>query len=125
MSRLASILVIDDDPQVLETLLEMLRQMGHEAVGATDADVAMEQFSQAPADLVITDIVMPNKDGFETIQAFRRSHNDVKILAVSGGGRFGQGSFLKEARLFGADLALMKPFSQRELLAAVQALVPV
>jgi DNA-binding response OmpR family regulator len=115
--------VIDDDPQVLETLLEMLRQMGHYVVGSTDADVAINQFSQAPADLVITDIIMPNKDGFETIQAFRRSHNDVKILAVSGGGRFGQGSFLKEAKLFGADLALMKPFSQQELLAAVEALL--
>jgi DNA-binding response OmpR family regulator len=120
---LASIIVIDDDPQVLETIVEMLRQMGHDVVGATDADVAISQFSKAPTDLVITDIVMPNKDGFETIQAFRRSHNDVKILAVSGGGRFGQGSFLKEAKLFGADLALMKPFTQRELRAAVDALV--
>lgn len=117
-------MVIDDDPQVLETLLEMLRQMGHQVVGSTDADAAMNQFSQAPVDLVITDIVMPNKDGFETIQAFRRNYNDVKILAVSGGGRLGQGSFLKEAKLFGADSALMKPFTQRELLAAVGALIP-
>ena len=107
---MATILVVDDDALLVNMLVETLLLEGHEVTSASDGEEAINVFAKSPADLVITDILMPNKDGFETIQAFRNTYQDVRILAVSGGGLSGEGSFLKEARLFGADLVLMKPF---------------
>jgi DNA-binding response OmpR family regulator len=115
--------VIDDDAQIVDLLVEMLLLEGHHVVGAPDPEAAMELFAEHPADLIITDIIMPNKDGFETIQAFRQCDHDVKILAVSGGGRFGEGSFLREAKLLGADMALMKPLGRKHLVETVRQLV--
>ena len=115
--------MIDDDAQIVELLVQMLGQEGHHVVGATDAEGAMELFAEQPADLIITDIIMPNKDGFETIQAFRQCDHHVKILAISGGGRFGEGSFLREAKMLGADTVLMKPLHRKQLVETVRQLV--
>jgi DNA-binding response OmpR family regulator len=120
---LASIIVIDDDAQIVDLLVQMLSAEGHQVLGAVDAEAAMELFAEHPADLIITDIIMPNKDGFETIQAFRHCDHDVKILAISGGGRFGEGSFLREAKMLGADMVLMKPLDRKQLVESVRQLV--
>ena len=120
---MAYIIVIDDDAQIVDVLVQMLRAEGHHVVGAADAEAAMELFAEHPAGLIITDIIMPNTDGFETIQAFRQCDHDVKILAISGGGRFGEGSFLREAKLLGADTVLMKPLDRKQLVETVRHLV--
>lgn len=120
---MASIIVIDDDAQIVDLLVQMLSAEGHHVVGASDAEAAMELFAEQPADLIITDIIMPNTDGFETIRAFRQCDHDVKIIAISGGGRFGEGSFLREAKMLGADTVLMKPLDRKQLVETVRQLV--
>lgn len=120
MREMARILVIDDDPAMRETLCRVLCREGHSAVGATNGRVGLERQKEQPADLVITDILMPEQEGMETIMKLRRDYPDVRIIAISGGGRLAFFDFLKYARQFGADYALAKPFTPSELLKTVQ-----
>jgi YesN/AraC family two-component response regulator len=92
---------------------------------ASDGNEALESYRNIPADLVVTDIIMPNKEGSETILEFRRSYGDVKIVAMSGGGRNSSQDYLKLARTFGANLTLSKPFTNQEFLDAVNSALEV
>ncbi len=76
-----------------------------------------------PADLVITDILMPEKEGIETIREMRRDFPETKIIAISGGGRLYTSDYLKIAQHIGADRVFAKPFEKNEILAAVQELI--
>lgn len=81
------ILVIDDEPQVRAMLRQMLEREGYEVVEAEEGEEGMRRYREQPVDLVITDILMPQKEGIETIRALRRTNPGVKIIAISGGGR--------------------------------------
>jgi len=85
--NMARILVIDDDIQILEMLGQTLEREGYEVVDALDGKEGMRLYREAPTDLVITDIVMPEKEGVETIMELKRDFPDVKIIAMSGGGQ--------------------------------------
>lgn len=74
-------------------------------------------------DIVITDILMPEKEGLETIQEFRRDFPDVKIIAMSGGGRVGTNDYLRVAELYGAGHVFKKPFRLANMLSAVEGLI--
>ncbi len=117
MSR---ILVIDDDPLILEMLDSFLRRAGYEVLGAPNGVVALKIHKASPVDLLITDIIMPEKDGLETITEFRHHFPAVKVIAMSGGGRIGPDHYLKIAQKLGAEKILHKPFAFEVLLEAVR-----
>ena len=117
---MARILVIDDEELVRFTVKQALEKAGHEVVEAADGNDGIEIYRQSPVDLIITDIIMPQKEGVETIVELRREDPDVKIIAIFGGGRTGNTDYLEMAKKFGARRVLRKPFGRQELLAAVQ-----
>ncbi len=121
---MALILVVDDDNQIRRMLRRILEKEGYEVVEAIDGDEAMRIYQERPVDLVITDLIMPKKEGIETIIELRRIFPEVKIIAISGGGRVGPAIYLTMAEKLGASRIFTKPFEKDELLAAVKELVP-
>jgi len=120
---MSAILVIDDDASVREVVSEMLRLEGHEVIIAENGRDAIPLLSAQRIDLVITDLIMPEKEGIETISEIRRTDSRIPIVAISGGGRLGPGDYLETARYIGADATLAKPFARQELLATIDALL--
>jgi DNA-binding response OmpR family regulator len=118
------ILVIDDDYLVRFTLARLLRKKGYDVVTAADGERGMTVFRSTAPDLVITDIIMPEQEGIETIRLMRRDRPDAKIIAISGGARFGDLDVLEIARKLGADDVIHKPFDAAELLSRVRQLYP-
>jgi CheY-like chemotaxis protein len=118
------VLIIDDDPQFLRMLRRMLAGAGYDVIEATDGRVGLKQFAEHRPALVITDILMPDGDGIETIIAIRKQRPEQKILAISGAGPVGKTSFLAIAQQLGAEAVLTKPFRAEEFVAAVRSLVP-
>jgi CheY-like chemotaxis protein len=116
---MARILLIDDDEAVRGILGQILRRAGHTVIEARDGDEGVDLFPQAAADLVITDMMMPGKTGQEVVQALRRDRPQVKIIAMSGGGRLGLAEVLGSALLEGATEVLAKPFTFGVLFAAI------
>ena len=117
------ILVIDDDINIREMLKECLERAEYEVLVASDGKAALKLHSANPVDLIITDIVMPEKDGLEIIMEFRRRFPEVKVIAISGGGKIGANEYLNIAKVLGVTKTFSKPFELRELLAAVRELV--
>ena len=114
------ILVIDDDEQVRELLVEILERAGYQIVTAANGAEGLRLYRAQPAELVITDLIMPEKEGLETILALRKEFPKVPIIAVSGGGRSGAISYLPLAKSLGAARTVAKPFSRQEILDAVK-----
>jgi len=110
------ILVADDEAGVRAFLRRVLEDGGYEVIEAADGKQTLRQALAGRVDLVITDLVMPEQEGIETIQALRRDVPDVAIIAISGAF---EGKFLKSAKLLGAAAALDKPVSAPLLLATV------
>ncbi|MBF0251538.1 MAG: response regulator [Alphaproteobacteria bacterium] len=117
------ILVIDDDAGVRDTVREMLLREGYDVDVAENGSIGLKKHSAAPYDLVITDIMMPVKEGIETIIALKDIDITLKIIAMSGGGNSGSLDYLKMSPVFGADGTLPKPFSKDELITTVTALL--
>jgi CheY-like chemotaxis protein len=97
----------------------MLESAGYLVVQAEDGQQGVQLFQQHPIDLVVTDILMPSKEGIETIVEIRQRNREVRIIAVSGGGAIGATPVLDAARQLGADDVLSKPFSKAELLVKI------
>lgn len=116
---MARILVIDDEPLICEMLQEHLTDLGHEVVVASDGRKAVKLMQRKPADLVITDVFVPEKDGLSTIEDLRNTRPDAKIIAISGGSRIRDADVLKWAAELGANYAFQKPLEWPDLLAAV------
>jgi len=115
-----SILVIDDDENIRLLLRAILEPEGYRVLEASDGDKGVKEYQKNPTDLVITDLIMPGKEGIETIRDLRREFPNVKIIAVSGGGRIGPDSYLKMAKGVGALCTLSKPIDRSGLLDAVK-----
>ena len=120
---MARILIIDDDQLIREMFSELLERAGHDVVSMVDGKDVAKICREVEADLVITDILMPDRDGLETISDLRRSAPAVKIIAVSGGRLVGPAVYLKTAGVLGAHRTFAKPVAGAELLAAVHELV--
>ena len=117
---MARILLIDDDDDVRSILCSTLTRFGHTVIEARNGREGILLFPQAAADLVITDIVMPEKEGLEVLMELRGKHPLVKIIAISGGGRTNSASnYLHLAKKLGAAQVLEKPFPAQVLMAAV------
>ncbi|GJL62996.1 MAG: response regulator [Nitrospirales bacterium] len=111
-----SILVIDDDQQVCGVLREAFEVAGYQVNIAGDGHEGTAQYRAAPSDLVILDMLMPGKEGFETIRELRRDFPSIKIIAISGGGEHLHVNLLDLAKQVGANHTLKKPFKMQELL---------
>lgn len=120
---MAHILIIDDDKDFRQMLQEMLEREGYTVSSAVDGAEGIKLFKNKAADLVITDIIMPEKEGLETILNLRQDYPDVKIFAISGGGRTHPGNYLITAKHFGAMKIFMKPFNKNELLEAIREVI--
>lgn len=117
------ILIVEDDKAVRALLRQILERAGHEVTDAGNGQEAIARYRDNPADLIITNILMPEKEGLETIQELRRNHPGIKIIAISGGGQIGPADYLDIARRFGARRTFSKPFDRKELLRAVDELL--
>ena len=117
------ILVIDDDDQVRQMLKQMLEREGYEVIDAADGKEGIRLYRNEPTDLIITDIIMPEKEGLETIRELKQDFPDIKIIAISGGGRLDPGNYLEIARKWGVGRTFAKPFDRTELLEAIQQLL--
>jgi DNA-binding response OmpR family regulator len=106
---MAKILVIDDDDLMNDMVMELLTVAGYEVESAGDGDQALRQLGVNTFDLIITDIVMPEKEGLETIVAIRKKNKAVPIIAISGGGKLGPTQYLQLAHQFGANYTFHKP----------------
>jgi YesN/AraC family two-component response regulator len=96
---------------------------GFEVTTADDGQKGVKSFREHPADLVITDIIMPEKEGIECIKELKRDFADIKIIAISGGGRIGPFDYLDLAKKFGAKRVFKKPFDWPEMLDAIRELL--
>ena len=106
---MANILIIDDDNQFREMLRQMIERDGYEVIEASDGKEGIALYRKNPTDLIITDLIMPEKDGIETIQELKKDFPEIKIIAISGGGRLGPNDYLQLAKMLGAQRTLTKP----------------
>ena len=118
---MARILIIDDDAQTRRTIRRVLEGARHEVVEARNGEVAISLYREEPADLVITDMIMPEVDGVATITILRQDYPDVKIIAISGANP----AYLQAAGKLGASRVLAKPFGKSELLKVVREVLEV
>ena len=116
---MARILLIDDDDLLREILAKALTQAGHVVIEAREGREGVELFRAAPVDLVLTDIIMPDREGLETIIALRRELPRLPIIAMSGGNN-NSPFYLKLAAQLGAQRRLAKPFTPALLLRTIE-----
>lgn len=115
----AFILVIDDDASARRSLQLVLENAGHSVAAAEDGEAGLALARDLPFDCVVTDMLMPGRDGVSTIMELRRIRPGLRIVAISGSGASGQVDFVKLAQHVGADATLEKPFRSGALLRAV------
>lgn len=126
---MASILIIDDEEDIRDALQMVLERAGYEVKVASNGDEALKLQREQPAQLVITDIIMPEKDGVLTIKEMREEYPGLRIIAISGGGgveplAYKPGAitttaYLAAAKEVGADRVFTKPFDRKDLIQAV------
>ncbi|MEE9394068.1 MAG: response regulator [Planctomycetota bacterium] len=119
MKQASRILVIDDDDGVRMLLRRILEQEGYEVEEARNGAIGVRSFRASPVDLVITDIIMPDKEGISTILELREVSEEIKIIAISGGGRISSADHLRTAEDLGVFCTFKKPFDRKELLGAI------
>lgn len=119
---IVKILVIDDDDQIRGMLKELLELEGFEVLEAKNGEEGVKLFFENPVHLIITDIIMPIKDGIETILDIKEAYPDAKIIAVSGGGWYGTAIEFDMAQKLGAR-TLKKPFQKKEILNMIEELL--
>ncbi|MCB9367333.1 MAG: response regulator [Calditrichaeota bacterium] len=118
-----TILIVDDDEAVRLALQTLLHRKGFEVVSLESGVGVASILRERRIDLVITDIIMPDKEGLETIMEIRQVAPDCKIIAVSGGGRVGPNDYLSAAKMFGANVVFPKPWDNTVLLSTIAKLL--
>jgi DNA-binding NtrC family response regulator len=116
------ILVIDDEQSIRSLLRQVFERQGYQVLVAANGNIGIQQVKENPVDLVIVDLIMPEKDGIETIQELKSLDPDIKIIAISGGGVIKPELYLKLARKFGAVYSFQKPINTDEITAFVKSL---
>lgn len=116
---MANILLIEDEQLVANTLEIVLLKAGHKVTHAANGEIGLAKFAEARPDLVVTDIIMPDKEGIDTIREIREKDPVIPIVAYSGGGRTKNYDFLRMAQKLGATEVLRKPFANEDLIATV------
>jgi len=121
---LAKILLVDDDPLVRAALADELEEAGYDVVAAPNGIDGLAALEREPFGLVVLDLLMPERDGFETMRDIRKNWPAVPVLAISGGDKTGWTDLLRMASHLGADDTLAKPFSSSDFLSRVGRLLP-
>jgi DNA-binding response OmpR family regulator len=116
------VLVIDDDAQMRALLRQVLEWSGYAVMEAENGRKGMQMQRENPVELVVTDLIMPEQEGLETISILKKEFPDIKIVAVSGGGRIGPDAYLSAALELGADLVFNKPFVVKEFVEKIREL---
>jgi CheY-like chemotaxis protein len=114
------VLLVDDHEHVREMLKTALIKHRYTVLEASNGKEAIARFKPAVVDLVITDILMPEEDGLKVIMALKELKPDIKIVAISGGGKAGPNNYLSLAKALGADMVVTKPFSVNELIRKIK-----
>lgn len=117
---MARILVVDDEDLVRSLLKTILERQGYAVVAAADGEEGRALLEAGGFDLLVTDLIMPGREGLELIQEVARDYPGLPIIAISGGGRMGAVNTLQMARMFGASRTLAKPLRAEELIEAVE-----
>lgn len=120
---MATVLIIDDDKYVRKMIKRILERAGYITVEAKNGHQAIERYSEEKPDVTITDIIMPEKEGIETILELKRRFSAQNIIAISGGGRIAAECYLGLAQRLGADLVFSKPIDPKVLVSAVESMV--
>lgn len=120
---MAGILVIDDDIEIRRLLRKLLKREGYQVFESSEGDEGIKRCCEQQIDLVITDLIMPGKEGIETIIQLKQDFPDVKIIAMSGGGQIKSEFYLECAEGFGAEHTFVKPIDRQKLLTAVKKLI--
>lgn len=120
---MASVLIIDDDEDVRAVLRRALEGAGYDVTEAADGKEGLREFRRSPADVIIVDIFMPEKEGLETILEIRELAPHVKTMAISGGGMTGSLEYLDYANTFGVDRTFTKPLVLEEVVKEVRRLL--
>lgn len=120
---MACVLVVEDERNLRDIICSILRIAGHEIIEACDGSEISEQLQHRNPDLVLTDILMPEKEGIQTIIELRRHNPNLRIIGMSGGGMEGPDHYLDMAKEFGANRTLRKPFSKEKLLKTIDAVL--
>ena len=119
------VLIVEDDKELREMLKMSLLRSGFTVLEAENGKEAITHFKPSLTDLVVTDLIMPEEDGLKVVIKLRELKPSIKIIAISGGGKVGPGSYLNLAKALGADAIYSKPFSINELIAKIQELLNV
>ena len=109
------ILIIEDDRDLREMLRSALLRKDYTVLEADNGKEALINFKPGVTDLVVTDLLMPEEDGLKVIMQMREMKPEIKVIAISGGGKAGPGSYLRMAKALGADSVFPKPFSVNDL----------
>ena len=120
---MATILIIEDNDRLRRTLKLVVESAGHRVLEADEGTVGLQLQQEHQPDLVITDIIMPDKEGIETIMELRRLSADIPIIAISGSDMIGSVDFLHMAMELGANSAMRKPVGADDLLAEINKLL--
>jgi YesN/AraC family two-component response regulator len=120
---MTKILIIDDETHIRKMLKNLFERNGYETIAAEDGIQGIKLFKEHRPDLIITDLIMPEKEGLETIKEIKKLNPDTKIIAMSGGGVVDPETYLNIAKKFGAQYSFSKPIDNEELLLAVQNLL--
>jgi len=120
---MSQILVVEDNDDLRTIIKDILEGEGHAVQTACDGSEVADIMAGTQFDLILTDILMPEKEGIQTILEVRHAQPDLKIIGMSGGGQGGAEHYLEMAREFGADATLQKPFTKAQLLEHVQTLL--
>jgi CheY-like chemotaxis protein len=115
-----SILIIDDEAQIRSMIRLVLERAGYSVMEAADGVEGIRRFRETPVNLIITDLIMPNKDGIGMIIELKKEFPDIKIIAMSGGGLNRPEGYLRGAQKLGAACTLSKPINRQELLRSVK-----
>ncbi len=114
------VLIIDDEPQIRSMVRLILEREGYTVLEAADGAEGLKIFREKPADLILTDLIMPNKDGIGMIIELKKEFPGVKIIAMSGGGLNRPEGYLRGAQKLGAAATLTKPINRQDLVRVVR-----
>jgi CheY-like chemotaxis protein len=117
---MAGVLIVEDDRELREMIATSLMRRKLTVIEASNGKEAIMHFKPSIIDLVVTDIIMPEEDGLKVIMRLRELKPSIKVIAISGGGKAGPGSYLNLAKALGADAVYSKPFSMNDLIERIE-----
>jgi DNA-binding response OmpR family regulator len=120
---MAGVLIVEDDRELREMLKTSLQRRKHTVYEALNGKDAIQHFKPSITDIVVTDLIMPDEDGLKVIMKLREIKPELKIIAISGGGKAGPGSYLNLAKMLGADAIYSKPFAMSDLISKIEDLL--